>query len=147
MAVARDAQADALVPFSEAQDLLRAARDEHSLAAVRQWLDFHAVQYAANFWKGRDLALSAIEGGRRTGNVAAEAWARLNLAQLGIRKGDVGAARAPPIRREPCSIGSGTGLDSRVCTTRVDRRRSSPVARRRHERASTGPTACMHSSE
>ncbi len=94
VAEARGAQLEALSYFAQAARLLGESRDRHALAAVHQWLTYHVVQFSATFWKGRDLALSAIEGGRRTGNAAAEAWARLNLAQLGVRMGDVVAALA-----------------------------------------------------
>lgn len=80
--------------FREAATLLEASGDRHALAAAQQWLAFQAVQYSATFWRGRDLAMAAITGGRQTGNRTAEAWARLNLAQLGIRLGDMGTALA-----------------------------------------------------
>jgi hypothetical protein len=78
--------------FFSARDTLRLARDFHAMAGVDQWLAFEAIQYAANFWAGRVYALEAITEGRRTGNVTAEAWARLNLAQLAARFGDVPTA-------------------------------------------------------
>jgi tetratricopeptide (TPR) repeat protein len=80
--------------FFRARDTLRSARDLYALASVDQWLAFGAIQFAANFWAGRSYALEAISEGRRTGNAAAEAWARLNLAQLAARFGDVPVALA-----------------------------------------------------
>ena len=68
-------QRKAVAAFDAARDTLRRARDFHSMAGVDQWLAFEGIQYAANFWEGRTLAIEAITQGRRTGNVAAEAWA------------------------------------------------------------------------
>jgi tetratricopeptide (TPR) repeat protein len=94
VAEARGSQMEAGTRFETATTYFRDARDHHALASANQWISYSAAQFAANFWLARDYALLAIDGGRRTGNSTAEAWARLNLAQLGVRMGDVGAALA-----------------------------------------------------
>ncbi len=94
VAEAQGFQRKAVATFDAARDTLRRARDFHAMAGVDQWLAFEGIQYSANFWEGRTLAIEAITQGRRTGNVAAEAWARLNLSQLATRFGDIPTAIA-----------------------------------------------------
>ncbi len=84
----RDLLAREVVP------LLQEVHDRHGLAAAHQLLAYIGAQYSANFWDGTRFAKAAILGGAQTGNVAAAAWARLNLAQVALRLGDPGAARA-----------------------------------------------------
>ena len=87
-------QRSSIVLLEEAVPLLQAAHDRHALAAAYQLLAYTSGQYSANFWNGTRYAKAAILGGTQTGNVVAAAWARLNLAQIALRVGDLATARA-----------------------------------------------------
>lgn len=74
--------------LDDALATIRETADIELLATILQQQAFRYIQFTYGLANGRRFATEAIRAGRRSGNRAAEGYARLNLAQLAIRLGD-----------------------------------------------------------
>lgn len=103
----RGNQGESIQRLVEGTELARVSGDRDLLAIFFQWRAFSNVTYGRRLQGTRILADSAIRIAREVGNPITAAWARLNLAQLGVRGGDanLGVRAASAARAEFRTLG------------------------------------------
>jgi tetratricopeptide (TPR) repeat protein len=79
-------QADSV--FRSLDSVAVATHDDYWLADIRAWRAFYNVESGGRLGAARHLADSALVLARRSGNVRAEAHARLSLGRVALRLGD-----------------------------------------------------------
>ena len=86
-----------LATFSDAIILLRQARDRASLAAAHHWRGYR-LRTVGRLGEARQEAMQAIAEGEASGNMVAQAWSLLTMAQISAVLGD-GASGTDYVRR------------------------------------------------
>lgn len=84
----------ALATFGEVADLQRASRNLSGLAVTRQWQGYVYYSLKTDLVSAEAALTEALALGKRTGTLAAAAWASLGMAEVALMVGDLPASGA-----------------------------------------------------